>query len=120
MKKPSIRDQALSLSMRFKTEGISQTEIAEALGVSQSQVSRILAGQVKRHSKLFEDLSIYAQKRFEGISPKLVCENQQLINAIADVWDGTTRHAQALACVIRSLGALGMPQAKESGERRNP
>lgn len=98
--------QARSIALRLKSAGISQSEVGVALGISQSQASRLLSGNVKRYEKLFERLCIYASSRLHGVPHARVQENTALIAALAEVWDGTPAHAIALATVIRSLSAL--------------
>lgn len=85
---------------------ISQTAIAEAIGASQPQVSRILSGQGLRRSRLLEEVCLYVERHVGGVTPEMVRENEELISALAAVWDGSTQHARALATVIRSLRAL--------------
>lgn len=85
---------------------MTQEQIAEAVEASQSQVSRLLSGKSVRQSRLYDEICIYVDNALRGISPEAVRENEELIAAIASVWDGTGHHATALATVIRSLGEL--------------
>lgn len=87
-------------------KGISQSQIASAVGASQPQVSRILAGRGQRQSRLFEEVCLYVEKFDVGVSTDAVRANEELIEALSAIWDGTAMHARALACVIRSLAAL--------------
>jgi len=87
-------------------KGISQSQIAIAVGASQPQVSRILAGRGQRQSRLFEEVCLYVEKLDVGVSTDAVRANEELIEALSAIWDGTAKHARALACVIRSLAAL--------------
>lgn len=91
---------------KAKQVGLTQVVIAEGLGVSQSQVSRVLAGHISRRSDLLEKICMYVDDLAGKVGADQVRGNDILINAIADIWDGTTAHAEALAAVIRSLGAL--------------
>lgn len=106
MGKDDIRFQAATLAQRARLVGLTQERIAEAVSASQSQVSRILSGKVRRRSRLFEEICIYVNNTAKGISPETVRDNDELIDAIASVWDGTAHHARALSEVIRSLSAL--------------
>lgn len=96
---------ALALS-RAKQVNATQLSIAKALGASQSQVSRILSGKTTKHSKLAEDICIYAAKLSKKTPSEAIAENADLMDALASVWDGTPGNARALATVIRSLGLL--------------
>lgn len=42
-----------------------------------------------------------------------VRSNEDLLDALADVWDGTPAHARSLATVIRSLALLSPSKPKE-------
>ena len=44
-----------------------------------------------------------------GVSREAVAGNDELMDALKDVWDGTPAHARALATVIRSLGLFKSP-----------
>lgn len=101
-----LQHQAASVAQRARLAGLTQSEIAFAVSSSQSQVSRILSGRVVRRSRLFDEICIYVNNATKGVSPETVRGNDELIDAIAGVWDGTAHHARALAEVIRSLGAL--------------
>jgi transcriptional regulator with XRE-family HTH domain len=95
-----------------KNIGITQEEIAKAINVNQSQVSRIFRGQVHRHTVTLEKICKYARVKSVKVTPDDVRNSDVLINALSDVWDGTDQDAQALAGVIRSLQALRSPSTK--------
>lgn len=109
MKASSLKARALRAAEICRERGITQTEIAQALGASQGQVSRILRGHNLRASRLFEEVCLYAERFGQGVTAKAVRENQELIEALRETWDGSAVHSHALATVIRSLAALGNP-----------
>lgn len=111
-----LASEAHAAAEAASSAGISQQEIAIAVGASQSQVSRILSGKSVRRSRLFDEVCIYAydaQRRTQPHKKASATESSTLIAAMDSVWDGTETHAKALALVIRSLGAL-MPQAPKA------
>ncbi|TCV81067.1 helix-turn-helix domain-containing protein [Sulfurirhabdus autotrophica] len=81
---------------------ITQTQIASAIGVDQSQVSRILAGQLIRASSNVQKLCKFANQLavFGMHDPR---RNTLLMDALSSVWDGSPEHATAIANVILSL-----------------
>ena len=93
--------------------GLTQQDIAYAINASQSQVSRILAGHARRRSRLLNDICKYVFSTVEE-KPGRPERSPELMAALAAVWDGTPRHAQALALVIRSLGGLVSPRTAAS------
>lgn len=99
-----------------KETGITQAKIAEDLGASQSQISRILAGEISRNSRLAEEVCLYVECISGGVSAEAVRKNDELIDALALTWDGSAAHSKALAAVIRSLAALG----SRPGRHNNP
>lgn len=103
---PDLCAEALAIARQARAAGIRQADLAMATGSSQPQISRILRGQLSRRSRLFEEISVYVRSASTGVSPGAVRRNEELINALAVTWDGTSQHAIALAAVIRSLGAL--------------
>lgn len=108
-KSVELQAEALAATSAARSAGLSQQDIAAALGVSQPQVSRILAGKSTRRTRLFEAVCMYAyeaQARAQkGTKPSARSCNT-LLDALDAIWDGTDRHAKALALVIRSLGSL--------------
>lgn len=90
----------------YKRHEISQAQIASFVGASQGQISRLLGGKVRRASKLFEEVCLYAERLEGGVSIEMVQSNEDLLRALAETWDGTAEHAKALANVIRSLSGL--------------
>jgi transcriptional regulator with XRE-family HTH domain len=106
MNQVEIKSLSLRTAKRAKDLGITQKVISEAIRADQSQVSRVLSGKSKRQSRVFIEVCNYVNSNALTIGTDLVRENDELISALASVWDGTTRHATALATVIRSLGAL--------------
>jgi len=123
MEKIGLSQSPSVIAQRARRAGLTQWQIAEAVEASQSQVSRLLSGKSVRQSRLYDEICIYVDNALRGISPEAVRENEELIAAIASVWDGTGHHATALATVIRSLGELNpvtgrrratsVPSAKE-------
>jgi transcriptional regulator with XRE-family HTH domain len=115
-----LLSEATAAAQAARSAGLSQQDIAFALGASQSQVSRILSGKSTRRSRLFDDVCIYAyeaEKKSQHRMKPSASSCTTLLDAIDAVWDGTERHAKALAVVIRSLGSLNQNEAPRSGTR---
>lgn len=102
----NIHHTTLQLVRVAKSLGITQEDISDATGISQSQVSRVLSGQGKRKSKAFLEICNYVNNKQVGIPTDLVRQNDELINALALVWDGTPRQSTAIANIIQSLGGI--------------
>lgn len=98
--------RALRAGEICREQGITQAQIAEAVGASQSQVSRILSGQGIRQSRLMEEVCLYVEQFSVGVTADAVRENAELVEAIQAAWDGSASHAKALSTVIRSLAVL--------------
>lgn len=103
---PSQKSRAIRAAENCHRLGIAQQEIASALGVSQGQVSRILGAKITRASRLFEEVCLFVERFDSGVTANAVRENEELIEALRDTWDGSATHARALSAVIRSLGVL--------------
>lgn len=102
----NISAEALSVAAKARSHSITQQQIAKAIGASQPQVSRILSGHISRPSRLFSEICRYVRTTTEGVTLEAVRNNDELIAALAATWDGSVHHAEALAAVIRGLGAL--------------
>lgn len=106
MKDAAAVARALRAGEICKEQGITQAQIAEAVGASQSQVSRILSGRGIRQSRLMEEVCLYVERFSVGVTADAVRENAELVEAIQAAWDGSASHARALSMVIRSLAVL--------------
>lgn len=86
---------------------MTQEQVAQATGVQQSTVQRLLASCPKRYTRALRAVCQYAKI---GLSSRVRREdpakNQQLVGALRHVWDGSPAHADALAQVIKSLAGL--------------
>ena len=96
------------LSRAILNGSVTQSAIALSTGVDQSQISRILAGQVKRESENVLALCKYAEEIHNArtVDP---CHSELLMGALREVWDGSPEHAKAIAGVIRSLSVFPRP-----------
>lgn len=102
--------EALLAARHAKAAGLTQTLIAEAVGASQSQVSRVLSGLIKRRSKLHRAVCSYVFS--SHLTPDDLGQLPPvLVDALKEVWDGSPGQAEALALVIRSLAALSAEPA---------
>jgi len=117
MMQSRIDVNADELAAALGRANLSQSSVANALGVSQSQISRVLSGHASMRSKLAQDLCSYVFSMLLNDVGSRVQSNADLMSAIAQVWDGTPAHARALATVIRSLGCLS-PAASAARKRR--
>ncbi|MFG6469274.1 helix-turn-helix domain-containing protein [Roseateles sp. BYS87W] len=101
-----------------REHGITQAQIADAVGASQSQVSRILSGRGLRQSRLMEEVCLYVEQFSVGVTADAVRGNAELVEAIQAAWDGSASHARALSTVIRSLSVLrAKPRAESQGSK---
>lgn len=100
---PAIHRRVILARARMKELGVTQQELADALGIEQYKVSRLLAAKFKRPSPSFDRLCNYLKIDAPLASGSL---DPELYQAIQEVWDGTREHAAALASVIRTLGSL--------------
>lgn len=114
-----IEARVLRAAETLRRRGITQGQVAEAVGASQSQVSRILSGRGERGSRLLEEVCLFAERLADGVSLDAVRANLCLIEALQATWDGSAAHAKALSAVIRSLVALrATPAAVVPKEQR--
>lgn len=96
---------AAALRARFVELGMKQKAISEACGLNQGQVSRILNGRFKECKGHVARLCKYAEIT---IVPHTVdpSQNLTLMQALRKVWDGSDKHAQAIAKVVLALSDI--------------
>lgn len=92
---------------------LNQIGIQMGSGVHQTQISRILSGQIKRVSKNVVKLCKFEQELHKSQSSHEKI-NPRIRQAVEAVWDGTELHAEAVAKVILSL--KGFPRGISSRE----
>lgn len=109
--------EALLAARRATEVGLTQKAIAEALGASQSQISRVLSGHSRRRSKLLLRTCEYVFSQAASKAPQPQ-DSAALMAALAATWDGSPQHANALALVIRSLGGLSRRQQQQKTAAR--
>ncbi|RUP25724.1 MAG: helix-turn-helix domain-containing protein [Curvibacter sp.] len=97
-----IIESLQKLRLLVKSRVLTQADIALATNVDQSQVSRILAGQIRRVSANVLELCKFANS-YDGGVRRDPSQNEVLIGALRAVWDGSSAHAEAIASVLLSL-----------------
>ena len=108
-----IEYSSVQLSAKIKAKRITQKQIEIATGVSQSQISRLLSSERFNNSKSYKKICNYVFLNNEKTTRELVLNNEDLINALSTVWDGSDDQAKLIADVIYSLGGLCLrPQMK--------
>ncbi len=105
----TIQGECSELRLRVRRAALTQQAIADALGISQGQVSRVLSGHLARPSRVFREISIYVASASTPARGRAALDQPAISDALAHTWDGTEAHAQALAAVIRSLALLDTP-----------
>jgi transcriptional regulator with XRE-family HTH domain len=102
-----------------KSKRMTQAQIAIAIGASQSQVSRVLSGYSRKRSRLTNKICNYVKNLTPVVSIESVRLNEELMAALAATWDGTPKHSEALATVIRSLRVLSAEEPRPDKKSRN-
>lgn len=99
------------LAKEVASRRLSQLAIAEATGVHQSQVSRILAGKAKRSSANVRKLCGYASSLQPSVGSAVREKSNSGIKKtiegdLARIWDGSAEHAVALLRLIEAIGQV--------------
>ncbi|MFM0187998.1 hypothetical protein PQR25_19570 [Paraburkholderia nemoris] len=106
---PTIPEQTAELRYLAALVGarqITQATIASATGVHQSQISRILSGQIRRSSKNVYVLCKYAVSLRREVRNGDGHAAEALSATVLRVWDGTQHHADALIELLEALRAV--------------
>jgi transcriptional regulator with XRE-family HTH domain len=94
-----------------KEEGLSQTEIAKKLGISQSTVSRRERKPPQRHSDASYKLCNYAETQ---LSP--TGDRRAVKKAFDQVWNKSDEHAAALSKLVEAFSLLCKASTKDKEE----
>lgn len=98
----SLSERAAIARRQAKQLALSQEELADRLGLSQPQVSRMLSGKLTRETRPFLDLCAYVNETASGSTSARQLP-EAIRSAALEVWDGTPSHALAISTVIRAL-----------------
>jgi len=90
------------LAALMEAKQLTQGDVARAAGVSQATVSRVLRRVPQRSGAAYLRLCSYIQ--LEEGPPEWGPEN--VFAAALRIWDGSARHATALADLIEASGSL--------------
>lgn len=106
----SPNELGLILRREAKAQMHTQQEIADMLGVHQSQISRIFKGDFTRRSRHVMQICKFLKIDPDtGMARVGVVDNEyeaRLFEALRDVWDGTRANGQVLEKLLRGLGEL--------------
>lgn len=103
--------------MTFK--GLSQSQVAINAGVSQSTVSRALDGIPLRRGEARDKLFTYAGIKCISDRGRSHDPRATILATFDEIWDGSERHAIAVARVIASLGAFSFPSTSKPARLSN-
>lgn len=92
-----------SLRSAVKSRNVGLQHISSATGVHISQVSRILAGHIKRSSPNVEKICNFAKSA--QLQPSSASNEELLRAEINRLWDGTPEHALALSKLLSAIGS---------------
>jgi hypothetical protein len=98
-----VNDVVKKIEKCMAAEKLSQIELARITGIPQSTLSRALSHPVRvtrTHRTICKTLGI-SIVHDEGSSGA-----ETLRKAVLDAWDGTDRHAQALAALLRAAAHI--------------
>jgi predicted transcriptional regulator len=114
------------LSEFMKQNALTQEQLAKAADVSQSTISHALKGNYDKQGAARKKLYDYVERHWPETQKKQTLQslygfsdssnaiaNSVILNAFQQIWDGTDDHADAIAEVIKSLGALNIQTTRE-------
>lgn len=102
---PSHLAQLSRLRAAVSQRTITQAEIAATTGVNQSQVSRILAGPVKRFSENVQKLCAFAEK-MPGIALERDDQDREAFALLTAILEGSPQTKQGVVELMRNLLTL--------------
>ncbi|MEW8458376.1 MAG: helix-turn-helix transcriptional regulator [Candidatus Thiodiazotropha sp.] len=110
----TTQDIADLIDAKMRSMRLKNSELEQFTGVDQSQISRYRRALFKRTNntnlhKLCTYLKlnlIFTQNGLRSNSQVDPINNEDLISALSEVWDGTPAHARKLAKAIRLLGEI--------------
>ena len=106
MSKLLTSSELLALRAELQRKNLTQEQHSIACGVSQSQLSRILAGKTLRRSKAVEKVFLYAFSYDSAYTKKASILPPKMTTALSALWDGSTEQAEVLTDLLTGLRRL--------------
>lgn len=96
-----------------RRKGMSQIELAEIVGISQSTISRRERKPPQRHSEATYRLCNYAERKFRGAKAS---DKRALQRSFDEVWNKSDAHAAALSKIIDAFVDLCRSERQDEEE----
>lgn len=93
-----------SLRAEIRRKGLTQAEVATAIGCDQGQVSRLLSGASSSRSRTYRQICDYV---FRADTAEHEVGERIIRDALSDCWDGSADDARDIAGILRALGVFG-------------
>jgi transcriptional regulator with XRE-family HTH domain len=107
LSKTAIEALAASIGAHMREEGWSQQELAARAKVSQSQVSRAIAGSFKKRNASIIQICITLGMDVGNVSaPRSSDDREKIERCATDLWDGTRVDADRIVTLLRQIAAL--------------
>lgn len=106
-------DVPYEIEALLNREGISQAVLAQRASVSQPTISRARRRIPLRRSKQYERLCIYIRNELKTIALPGTARD-----ALAEIWDGSPAHDDALAGLIRASSELWRTDGEEGTDEQ--
>jgi predicted fused transcriptional regulator/phosphomethylpyrimidine kinase/predicted transcriptional regulator len=105
---PTVRSM---LAEALRERGLTQSEVAEAIGVSQSAVSKYAHGEVERNERVLEDERV--RELIEEVAEGLACGDLSRVGALAEI-EVLIRRLER-GDLLAALHEEAMPELEASG-----
>ncbi len=109
--------QHLSHKLRafMEANGLTQNELAKAVKVNQSTISRILRENPRRCGKALKAICKYAGIDIEDAETSTTEPKKLIMDTFMKIWDGTDIHAETVARIIIALQNVRLESTRTGG-----
>ena len=109
--------QLISHKLRafMEANGLTQNELAKAVTVNQSTVSRILHENPRRCGRALRAICKYAGIDLEDAGTSTTEPKRLIMDTFMKIWDGTDLHAETIARIIVALQNVRLESTRTGG-----
>lgn len=102
----AIVSLAERMQARLQEAGLTQQQLANKLGISQSQVCRAVKGEFKKPNEPIIQICEFLGVKLDLVAKRSGEDEERIARCALEIWDGTQADADRVIALLRDIAAL--------------